>query len=84
MIKAFEIELTKVMTIDSSGIPKEITKENKLKKMMSSLQQEIYSRLHNVIRNYLGIFMTLTFDIGYTKIVEHQIKTQGEPISQNL
>ena len=71
------------MTIDSSGIPKEITEENKLKKMMSSLQPEIYSRLHNMIRNYLGIFMISTFDIGFTKLVEHQIKTQSEPFSQN-
>ena len=82
-MKAFGMELREVSNIDASLVSKEFTNKDRLELALSMFDCDVNSRLGVIISKFRNIFMASKFDLGYTEVIEHEIRTSGPPILQN-
>ena len=82
-MKQFGMELKEINNIDAALVKNRFTDADRLKFALEIFKCEKKSKFGRIISEFSSIFMASRFDLGYTKVISHEITTAGPPILQN-
>lgn len=82
IMREFGIQLVQVNNIESTDVQKEISLSDRINYATRIFQDQPSMRLRKMLSQYGMIFMASTFDIGHTKLVQHDIDVTSTPILQ--
>lgn len=82
IMNKFGVKLCEVNNIDATDLSKKFTDADRVNFATDFFKNQTSMQLRHILHKYGRIFMASTFDIGHTKIVQHDIKVTGTPILQ--
>ena len=82
-MERFGIQLVEIDNIESSSIGRSHTDAEREEKALTMLGESNYGALREIVTRFKNIFMASTFDLGFTKIVQHEMNINGSPVMQN-
>jgi predicted aspartyl protease len=81
-MKAFGIRLMEINNIETDSMKMNITDKDRIQKAKLEIAKDGNEKINKLIEMFGSIFMATRFDLGFTKRVEHHIKTSGKPVMQ--
>lgn len=79
-MERFGIRLVEVDNIEASQVGRTYVDSQREEKALLMLGDRKNEQLDILLRKFKGIFMASTFDLGFTKVVQHEMNIVGGPV----